>query len=473
MTFDSAEFVWFFLGVLALYAVLSHRAQNILLLIASYFFYGYWDWRFLGLLFASSVVDFHLAQAIEATVDVRKRRRLVTASLALNLGFLGFFKYFGFFVSSANEALTTLGLGSLGGTLEVVLPVGISFYTFQTMSYVVDVYRGDVRACRRILDFALFVSFFPQLVAGPIERAGDLLPQLESPRTLRRQEISEGFALLLFGYYAKVVVADNFAPFVERGFHDPASKPGLVVATAVYSFAIQIYGDFLGYSSIARGLGLILGVKLMHNFRMPYFAKDPSDFWRRWHISLSTWLRDYLYIPLGGNRRGSGRTRFNLAATMLLGGLWHGAAWHFVAWGAFHGALLAIHRELVRILPPARELAWARPLKIAAYFQLTCVGWIFFRSEQIKDVPIVLRRFGEGILDLGSLGGDSLRVLLLAGVVLAPLVIVDALRERAGDMNAPWTRGPLGLRAALLVSMFVLITLSGVVEGAEFIYFQF
>ncbi|MFO1490970.1 MAG: MBOAT family O-acyltransferase [Kiritimatiellia bacterium] len=358
MVFNSFVFVLFFLVVYGLYVILRHRAQNVLLLVASYVFYGWWDWRFLSLVFASTLLDYVCGLKI---VDDPVRRKLwIGISMTGNLGLLFFFKYFNFFAASTAALLHSLGLEAGWTTLNIVLPVGISFYTFQTMSYTLDIYRGTLAPTRSLLNFSLYVAFFPQLVAGPIERASHLLPQVEKPRRPTYQGLREGFWLILHGYLLKVVVADNLGPFADEIFNHPESARGLAVPLALAAFAFQIYGDFAGYSNIARGLCKWMGFDLMVNFRMPYFATNPSDFWRRWHISLSTWLRDYLYIPLGGNRGGPARTHRNLLLTMVLGGLWHGAAWHFVAWGLYHGLLLSGHRLLQPLLDrlrPAGRLA--------------------------------------------------------------------------------------------------------------------
>ena len=317
------------------------RLQNGILLIASYVFYGFWDWRFLALLFVSTVVDYNLALLIEKSESPGERKALLAASICVNLGILGFFKYFGFFAESFASLLNSFGFQSSTPFFNIVLPVGISFYTFQTMSYTIDVYRRKLPATRNFFDFALFVSFFPQLVAGPIERATKLLPQVLQPRKFSQSNFVEGFYLIILGLFKKVVIADNMAPIVNYIFsRDVSTLSGAEVLVGVYAFAFQIYGDFAGYTDIARGVAKWLGFDLMLNFRMPYFATSPSDFWQRWHISLSSWLRDYLYIPLGGNRQGTLLTYRNLMLTMVLGGLWHGAAWTFVAWGFFHGLIL-------------------------------------------------------------------------------------------------------------------------------------
>jgi alginate O-acetyltransferase complex protein AlgI len=358
MPFNSFAFAVFLPTVLLLYWALPKRGQNLLLLGASYFFYGYWDWRFLSLLAISTVVDYTAALRIEREhggLDSTSRRRKkvwLLASLCTNLGLLGFFKYFNFFADSFAELLASLGLTVNPMYLSVVLPVGISFYTFQTMSYTIDVYRGRMPATRRFFDFALYVSFFPQLVAGPIERAAVLLPQILNHRCFSRVQFLDGTHLIFWGLFKKVFVADNLAPVADRIFA-AGSCSAAETLLAAYAFAFQIYCDFSGYSDIARGCAKCMGFELMLNFDHPYVAENPREFWQRWHISLSTWLRDYLYIPLGGNRGGNLLMYRNLALTMLLGGLWHGAAWTFVIWGAYQGVLLIGHRIIETIRKPS------------------------------------------------------------------------------------------------------------------------
>lgn len=340
MLFNSLAFVIFFAVVYGLYIVLPFRAQNRMLLLASYIFYGWWDWRFLGLIFVSTLVDYIASWGIHKSSGILPRRGWLSFSLISNLGMLAYFKYANFFVDSFVAMVQNLGIPLDMTLAEILLPVGISFYTFQTLSYTIDVYRGELEPVKDFGDFALFVAYFPQLVAGPIERAAVLLPQLSAPRTLNHKQLEDGCWLILYGFFLKLVVADNLSPFTQRVFNNPSGEQGAIILFGVYAAAWQIFGDFAGYSNIARGISKLMGIELMKNFDQPFFAISPSDFWRRWHISLSTWLRDYLYIPLGGNRGSSRRTYCNLMATMLIGGLWHGAAWNFVAWGFFHGAIL-------------------------------------------------------------------------------------------------------------------------------------
>jgi D-alanyl-lipoteichoic acid acyltransferase DltB (MBOAT superfamily) len=324
MLFHSFQF-WAFMTVVGVvYWRLPHRGQNVFLLAASYFFYATWDWRFLSLILTSTTLDFFVARAIAGSSVDRVRRRYLLLSLCVNLGILGVFKYYGFFSTELTRMLAAVGIPASIPLVHLILPVGISFYTFQALSYTIDVYRGQMQPTNRFVDFALYISFFPQLVAGPIERSSHLLPQVMHPRTITRGDFSDGVHLVLLGLFKKVVIADNMAPIVNSIFsRDVAQLSGAECLMGVYAFAFQIYGDFSGYSSIAKGVAKWLGFDLMTNFSAPYLATSPQDFWRRWHISLSTWLRDYLYIPLGGNRGGRLFTYRNLLLTMLLGGLWH------------------------------------------------------------------------------------------------------------------------------------------------------
>ena len=469
MLFNSYVFCAFFAVVLALHAVLRGRSRKALLLVASYVFYGYWDWRFLGLIALSTASDFVAAQLIERSPDRARKRAWLAAALTLNLGILGFFKYFDFFVESLSSVLVAAGLPGLKPVLNVVLPVGISFYTFQTMSYTIDVYRGHLKPSRNLLDFALFVSFFPQLVAGPIERATSLLPQIVSPRQRTAADLPEGAYLVLSGLFRKVVIADNLAAIANGIFSaDPSTLTGPEVVVGVYAFAFQIYGDFSGYSAIARGVARWLGYDLMVNFRMPYLSVSPSDFWRRWHISLSSWLRDYLYIPLGGNRHGTWNTYRNLMLTMLLGGLWHGAAWTFVAWGAFHGLILVAYR-----LVAGKDRETPRPLlarlpAMVLMFQLVAVSWLLFRAESIGQA------FTMGVKALSDFTLTPLAIGGFATVAFfaLPLMLFELWLEDKEDLMA-LLRRPWLARATVAAFCVLMLVLFPAPVRYEFIYFQF
>ena len=471
MRFDAFIFPLFFVVVLAVYWRLrSRRAQNGLILAASYVFYGWWDWRFLTLIFASSVVDFLVAQAMgRHDGDPARRRRLVWTSAAVNLGILGLFKYFDFFVTSAADALGSLGLEANLPLLQIALPVGISFYTFQTLGYSIDVYRRKQKPEDDFLAFACYVAFFPQLVAGPIERASRLLPQFHAERTLDVARWRSGFTLIVYGLVKKIAVADNMAPMVNYvfGIEDTASVPAALIFAGTVAFAFQIYADFSGYSDIARGTARLMGFELCVNFDKPYVATTPSDFWRRWHISLSQWLRDYLYIPLGGNRDGVMMTYRNLMLTMVLGGLWHGAAWNFVIWGFWHGFILCLYR-LARV--DARLTRWGKPAQWAAvpvFWILTLYGWLLFRAEswtQVRDFTLGLfSGWGEWMM--------ATPVLQVVSWFALPVVVHHVLSRGLGGEK--WLPRNAWAWRAVLCAVVLYGILNGRASETAFIYFQF
>jgi alginate O-acetyltransferase complex protein AlgI len=473
MVFNSLEFVVFFVIFYALYRVLPHRPQNWLLLLSSYYFYAAWDWRFLGLLIASTVVDYSVALYLDRPHTQAHRRRVLWISIAFNLGVLGFFKYYGFFADNLQAMLSAVGIGVSLPTLHVILPIGISFYTFMTLSYVIDVYRREIAPTRDLLNFAVFVAFFPHLVAGPILRAASLLPQIAGPRAATRQQLWDGAWLVGWGLVKKVFVADNLAPVVEAVFRNPHAS-GFEVLIGVYAFAFQIYGDFSGYSDIARGLSKWMGIELNLNFLFPYFVRSPQEFWRHWHISLSTWLRDYLYVPLGGNRGSRWLTYRNLMLTMVLGGLWHGAAWPFVIWGVYQGVLLVAYRWVGEQWKASTWLAsLERPLwKVAGWlvmFHLTCYGWLIFRADSAATIC----RMTEALLAGWSRPspaafGHAWQLLFYAG----PLVAVHAWEAWRNDLDAV-PKLPLVARYAVCVALVYLTVLFGEFGGSQFIYFQF
>ncbi|MCP5518337.1 MAG: MBOAT family protein [Verrucomicrobiales bacterium] len=478
MLFNSNAFLQFLAAFLLLFHLCRRHlvARNALVLLASYVFYGWWDARFLVLLFLTSLLDFVAARRIETAVGPRGRKFWLSVSLAGNLGVLGVFKYFNFFVDSFVEVLAAVGLPADPRTLNIVLPVGISFYTFQSMSYSLDVYRGRLAATRNLLNFLAYVAFFPQLVAGPIERASHLLPQFESTRSITRTHLRDGLWLVLWGLFKKVVVADNLAPMVELVYQHPTdSGPAVVLGTL--AFAFQIYGDFSGYSDIARGLAKWLGFDLMVNFNLPYFATSPREFWRRWHISLSTWLRDYLYISLGGNRRGLWRTRLNLLLTMVLGGLWHGAAWHFVLWGGWHGIGLVLTRKadlaarpsdgLPASTLPAAPGRWRRVVSWGATSLFVLYGWLLFRAGSWEQVAAMTGALANWHWPAWT--PDYMQGLL---AFVGPLLLVQWWQARSGDLLAP-ARAPAWVRGALQAVLVLLIVTFWKRQASPFIYFQF
>lgn len=469
MTFNSFLFWAFYTVVWAVYWRLPHRLQNRLLLAASYFFYSCWDWRFLGLIVFTTVWDYGCAWRMAASTTLARRRAWLLASIVTNLSILAFFKYYGFFSRELAELLTRVGLTPLLPTLDIVLPVGISFYTFQTMSYTIDVYHGRIRPAQNLLDFALYIAFFPQLVAGPIERAETLLPQVLQPRLWRSDTFARGLHGVVTGLFLKVVVADNMAVLVNTVFHTPpAELSSLEVWLGLYAFAFQIYGDFAGYSSIARGVAQWLGFELMSNFERPYLAVDPSDFWRRWHISLSQWLRDYLYIPLGGNRNGTLHTYRNLLLTMVLGGLWHGANWTFLVWGALHGLLLCGYRAAGfsrNTLGPTwrQRLPW-----MLLFFHLVCVSWLFFRADSLPQALVLFTRLASAPVPTPLATTLLGTLLIVAGPLMAYEIWQENRTEPLPLLHVHWL--PRGLIYAYMLLMCLLIPPP---VASTFIYFQF
>jgi len=476
MLFNSIEFIYFFLAVYILYLLLNHKWQNVMLLVASYVFYGAWNWKFLSLIAISTLVDYFCGLKIYEEDNKTKRKALLFISIATNLLILGIFKYFNFFSSSLQSLVTYLGLPFDPKTLSIILPVGISFYTFQSMSYTIDIYKGEVQPTRKLTEFALFVAYFPQLVAGPIERAKNLLPQILSERQMNWGKFSDGCFLILWGFFQKVFVADNLGRLVGPVFQYPSLFDGSVYLVAVYGFAFQIYCDFAGYSNIARGLSKCMGIDIMINFNFPYFSSNPTDFWRRWHISLSTWLRDYLYIPLGGNRKGGLCTIRNLALTMLLGGLWHGAAWTFVVWGAYHGILLIVYRILnpiMRKLDSLRGLIlrnFVSGVKVIIFFHLVCMGWLLFRAESLTQAYNMLL----GIFYNFNWNENpqlATRVNFLIKHIWF-LLIMDVIGFKMRSQKAI-SFFPGWLQVLICLGLYLSITFHWGTSDFEFIYFQF
>lgn len=496
MLFNSISFAAFY-GVIYLGYLLSQgrlRRQNLLLLVGSYYFYGCWDWRFLSLICVSTGVDYICGRLLDRgypseAADRQSaywrrgsaRKTILAISLISNLGILGFFKYCDFFTASAVSLLNTLGLGLEPRLLHIILPVGISFYTFQTLSYTIDIYLGRIRAECGLLNFAVFVAFFPQLVAGPILRASEFLPQVSQPRRLRLQQIYEGGYLILWGLFKKVVIADNLAFWVDRVFaQSPEQLYGGAVLVAVYAFAFQIYCDFSGYTDIARGCSRMMGFDIPLNFNLPYFSTNPVEFWRRWHISLSTWLRDYLYIPLGGNRRGPRRTCINLMLTMLLGGLWHGAAWTFVVWGLYQGLLLVTYKLLQPSLDRLRRSLSKNVIYVyrlgggLLFFHLVCLGWLIFRAESLSQALQLAEAAAQPWLWWVIQGANTLEGTGLFQVLpfLIPLLVIQGFQYYKNDLNFILRR-PAWVRALVYAVLIYGLLWYGVEDGKTFVYFQF
>lgn len=478
MLFNSVSFALFLPIAFGLYWLVGaqrRRAQNLLILVASYVFYGWWDWRFLSLIVISSLVDFVVGGRLPDESSPRRRKLLLLASLAVNLGFLGFFKYCDFFIDSFADLISRFGLQPNLPSLRVILPVGISFYTFQTLSYTIDIYRRKIQPTRDALAFFTFVAFFPQLVAGPIERAKSLLPQFLARRVFEPQSAREGLRLMLWGLFKKVVIADNLAGSVNMIFADPLTREGPELVLGVFFFAIQIYGDFSGYSDIARGTARLFGFQLMRNFAFPYFSRDIAEFWHRWHISLSSWFRDYLFIPLGGSRAGPGRRLFNILVTFTVSGFWHGANWTFIVWGLLNGlyyvpVMLAgsqkQHTDIVaagRLIPGLLDA-----LKILITFGLTLVAWVFFRSASLSQAFAYLARIVEHPLP-GNAYYDQYSLHLFYGI---SLLVVEWV-QRNGSHGLDVGHLPVGVRWLLYMIVLTAVFTLGDFGGSEFIYFQF
>jgi D-alanyl-lipoteichoic acid acyltransferase DltB (MBOAT superfamily) len=467
LLFDSPVYFVFLLCIVLVYWRLNWRRQNIFLLVASYFFYGWWDWRFLGLMMLSTTLDYFIGQSIADLQDPRRRKQLFILSLTLNFTFLGVFKYFNFFVDSLASTLATLGFHHLPlPLLRVILPPGISFYTFQEVAYIVDVYYGKQQPSRSFIDYGLFVSLFPHLIAGPIQRPGHLLGQVQKPRAFDPVMFFDGLMLIALGLFRKCVFADNFAVVANAAFDGRLGHHFVATAIGAVAFGFQIYGDFSGYSDLARGSAQLLGFHFVVNFRRPYLAVTLQDFWRRWHISLSTWLRDYLYIPLGGSRKGNVRTYLNLMITMVLGGLWHGANWTFLVWGGLHGTWLAVERFFAEDLrsPIPRALgSWASRGITLAVVALT---WIFFRATKVSEAAQMI-----GDLAVWHWEPQYAAALAFVAVLGGLVVATDLLMERF-DEEYLFQRTPV-FSAAMSAGLIILTAFFGATDSSAFIYFQF
>jgi len=466
MLFDTPVFVVFLVFVVFCYWQLSQRNQNRFLLLASYFFYGWWDWRFLCLMIASTTIDYFIAIKIADTEDVKARRWLLALSLVINFAILGFFKYFNFFTDSVVRGLSTFGFHPSVKFLEIILPPGISFYTFQEVAYIVDVYKKRLKPSRSFVDYALFISLFPHLIAGPIQRPSHLLPQVQHDRHWDAEKVFSGLLLILEGLFRKVVIADNCALVANAAFGGALGKPSILVTMlGMYAFAWQIYGDFSGYSNIARGAAQLMGFHFMVNFRQPYLAESVQDFWRRWHISLSTWLRDYLYIPLGGNRYGERQTYRNLLVTMLLGGLWHGANWTFVVWGGLHGGALAAERKLLHVSENAQAgLKWGKRILI---FHFVCLTWIFFRATSLSSAWAMVKGLG-----VWAWRPEFPSAFLFLAIFSVPLFMLDLYLESSGDEYG-FASLEMRPRVAFGLACALAIVALGANQANAFIYFQF
>jgi alginate O-acetyltransferase complex protein AlgI len=463
MLFHSIEFLLFFSFFYSLYLTLPHIYQNRLLLVASYVFYGSWNWKYLFLLFVSTLCDYFCGLKILSNRDKKIKKRFVVISIAFNLTLLGVFKYFDFFAESFGDLFRFLGFGVQPYFLEIVLPVGISFYTFQTMSYTIDVYRGKIQAERNFFDFAIYVAFFPQLIAGPIERATRLLPQILQPRVIKVEHFFRGALLFYWGLFLKIFIADNLARIVDPIFSQLSFHNGSEVLIAVYAFSFQIFCDFLGYSLMAIGLAKVMGIELMENFRQPYFSRNIAEFWRRWHISLSSWLRDYLYVPLGGNQKGARRTCINILITMLLGGLWHGASWSFGVFGIYHGILIGIHHNISKVWNRVNPI-----IQIFLTYQLVCLGWLIFRASSAKQAYEMLISIFNNFQILPRFFENLIEIVLIISILL----MVELFQEMKND-SLIILKMHKGLRYFFIILLTILMYFGGDFSDQPFIYFQF
>jgi alginate O-acetyltransferase complex protein AlgI len=481
MTFTTLTYLVFLPAVFALYWSLRQRThQNLLLVAVSYFFYGWWDFRFCLLMMFSSLVDYTITLRISSSEDPKLRRALLTFACLVNFGLLGFFKYFNFFSESFVDLLRQLGIEAHPFSVKVILPAGISFYTFQTMSYTIDVYRRKMPASRGIVEYLAFVSFFPHLVAGPIMRAIDFLPQFQRERSFDPAQAIDGCRQILWGVVKKMVLADNLSRTVDAAYFQPSSHSGPQLAFATVCFAFQIYCDFSAYADIASGSAKLLGFRLVRNFAYPYFSRSPSEFWRRWHISLSTWFRDYVYFALGGSHVGRLRRVLNVMLTFVLSGLWHGASWNFVIWGALNGALLVPGLLLSgrsgagrvddvpggpELIPSLRTLA-----AMLGTFVLICTTWVFFRSATLADSLLILRKIAlesfqpEAWANVGAGAKSALFIPLF--------VLVEWLRRRHVHPLES-LGGSRPLRFALYTAIVWATLYLSAGSSSPFIYFQF
>ena len=476
MLFNSLEFALFLPVVFILFWLVlnkSFRAQNLMLLLASYIFYSWWDWRFLLLLVFSTALDYFTGIKVSSSTSTKTKKFWFWLSIIINLGFLGVFKYYNFFVDSLADALGTAGIKTDFWTLNIILPVGISFYTFHGLSYVIDIYYNRIKAEKNFVDYSLFVSFFPLLVAGPIERATHLLPQIKEKRVFDYTKAVDGMRQILWGLFKKIVIADNCASYANEIFSNPAGASGSTLALGAVFFAFQIYGDFSGYSDIARGTARLFGYELLQNFKFPYFSRNIAEFWKRWHISLSSWFRDYLYIPLGGNATGKAQTVRNTFVIFLVSGFWHGASWNFVVWGFLH-ALFFLPLLLLNKTKTQGVAAQGKPLpsiteifQIAFTFTLVCFAWIFFRAKDLNESLIYIKGiFSSSLL---SKPQTSLIPLFLIGFLMAAewlqrekthALQIDAIKYR-------W------MRWTAYLSLCFIILFATKSEVFSFIYFQF
>jgi alginate O-acetyltransferase complex protein AlgI len=467
MLFNSLDFAIFLPIVFLLYWFVAQKnlkLQNALIVLASYVFYGWWDWRFLSLIIFSTVVDYLVGQKLKVEEKQSKRKVLLWTSILVNLGFLGFFKYYNFFLENFVDAFSLFGMQINANSLNIILPVGISFYTFQTLSYTIDVYKKKLEPTKDFVAFSAFVCFFPQLVAGPIERATNLLPQFINNRKFNYRQAVSGVKLIIWGFFMKLVVADRLSIYVDAVYGNPVNHSSITLITATVFFTFQIYCDFAGYSNIAIGCSKLLGIDLMTNFKRPYFSQNVSEFWSRWHISLSSWFRDYLYIPLGGNRVNALRKKTNLIITFTVSGLWHGANWTFVIWGLINGVYLIAFKGLniKRSVNIFNTL-----LKIMTTFVLINITWVFFRSEDISQAILIFKRILSANGDLFIDGNAGFIYSLIGVIILLFKDFVDEINITSKMKNNKY------INVFWYFFIVMTILLIGVFDGGQFIYFKF
>ena len=481
MLFNSLDFAIFLPLVFIIYWYITNKnlkLQNFIIVLASYVFYGWWDWRFLSLILFSTVIDYSIGRGLSTETNVTKRKILLWTSILINLGFLGFFKYYNFFLENFISAFTFFGTKIQANSLHIILPVGISFYTFQTLSYTIDVYKKKLEPTKDFIAFSAFVSFFPQLVAGPIERAANLLPQFNRKRTFDSAKAVDGMRQILWGLFKKIVIADNAAELANLIFDNPTDYGGSTLVLGAILFAFQIYCDFSGYSDIAIGTARLFGFNLKQNFAFPYFSRNIAEFWRRWHISLSTWFRDYLYIPLGGSRNGKMLQIKNTFIIFIVSGFWHGAIWTFIVWGALHSIYflpLLVGKKNRKYLNSVAENKTLPSLKefmlITTTFSLTVFAWIFFRAENITDAYIYIKHmFSASLFSIPNFLGSNLYYFIL----LITFVIIEWFgRKKKHPLEWTNVKLPFMLRWGIYYLIIFIIIYFGVYNQSEFIYFQF
>lgn len=489
MLFNTPEFIVFLISILTIVSILKYRKfQHIFLLLGSYFFFYFTSNIFLTLLIASTILDYYVGKAIFYTNDKKKKKILLLVSLSGNLGLLGFFKYVDFGISQVNHILEMMALPEIE-LLELILPIGISFYTFQTISYTVDIYRGKLAPSQSLKEFALFVAFFPQLVAGPILRASQFLPQLRNKinelgngKNLRQiiienQNLKFGITLMMFGFFKKMFFADNIAPLVNQIFENPIGLDSFSIILGTIGFGIQIYCDFSGYTDIAIGAAMILGFKIPKNFNKPYFATSPSDFWRRWHISLSSWLRDYLYIPLGGNKKSSDRTFANIAVVMLIGGIWHGASWNFVIWGGLHSAYLIIQKSITKKFPSVAnnkflKTRFGKIISIIIVQYFIFLAWIPFRVRDFDSMLYSIEKYliwDFSIIDIIDIATMN----KIPIVLIVSFITLQIISYKKINLLEVFSNLKLKYWSLLLMTVITLILLLYDLNPHDFIYFRF